>query len=496
MNSVNDFYKKNLKFQKFNRKINMPSVTMITNKEEATKAVEILMVHKNRFHAWDTETTGINPKEESPVGNGKIICLSCFIGPDVDFGNGPRLFIDNYDEDLVQVFKSYFENEKIFKVWHNYGFDRHILYNHGINVKGFGGDTMHMARMFDTSGLPGSFSLEKLTSTYSKDIIEIRDKYLDFFIKRINEDNSINEIQKKKKMHLIEIYKNFNGGSIKKIDMKTLFSKKKILKNGLEGKTMIMPEIEDLHTQEEYFSDWVKYSVLDTECTFYLRDTFQKYLQSLTTSSLSHFNPISSYIKNNYEYYLKYLREFGELLTDMEREGIKIDIQYLQKIQAQAETDLKLYENEFLDWVYSISPELYGLNAGSSQQVSQLLFAPCYKNAVGRNKEKYSNKRVLDNEEIEELEELEDFKVKTSSNKKKNMVEVLPITRSFKIDNTDLVPNEKGRILKKRELTITGLGLTPLSFTEKGVPQIDNITVKAMLKLEKNGKYLLLYFYL
>lgn len=41
------------------------------------------------------------------------------------------------------IFKEYFEDEKYKKIWHNYGFDRHIFYNHGIDVKGFGGDTMH-----------------------------------------------------------------------------------------------------------------------------------------------------------------------------------------------------------------------------------------------------------------------------------------------------------------------------------------------------------------
>ena len=62
----------------------------------------------------------------------------------MDFGNGPRIWIDNLDEceGTLDEFKDYFEDKNIKKVWHNYGFDRHVLYNHGIDVTGFGGDTM------------------------------------------------------------------------------------------------------------------------------------------------------------------------------------------------------------------------------------------------------------------------------------------------------------------------------------------------------------------
>jgi hypothetical protein len=30
------------------------------------------------------------------------------------------------------------------QVWHNYSFDRAMMWRHGIDVKGFGGDTIHM----------------------------------------------------------------------------------------------------------------------------------------------------------------------------------------------------------------------------------------------------------------------------------------------------------------------------------------------------------------
>ncbi len=69
----------------------------------------------------------MNPKIESPVGKGKILCASAFIGPEVDFGikwykylgNGPRLLIDNFGQnsDLINIFKEYFEDANVMKVW-------------------------------------------------------------------------------------------------------------------------------------------------------------------------------------------------------------------------------------------------------------------------------------------------------------------------------------------------------------------------------------------
>ena len=53
-------------------------------------------------------------------------------------------------EGVLWEFRDYFESYEIKKVWHNYSFDRHVLYNHNVNCMGFGGDTMHMARLWDT----------------------------------------------------------------------------------------------------------------------------------------------------------------------------------------------------------------------------------------------------------------------------------------------------------------------------------------------------------
>lgn len=170
-------------------------------------------------------------KENSPVGNGKIISAQAFCGPDVDFGNGPRLFIDNFGTNYenIQIFKEYFENSEYLKSWFNYGFDRHIFYNHGIDVQGFGGDSMQMARLVDPSRGPKSYSLSNLTIYYEKEIKRMKRD----IVSKIKETEGVSDEQK----HTLETYEKLFMQEDMKVNMKKIFSRRRILKNGQPGKT-------------------------------------------------------------------------------------------------------------------------------------------------------------------------------------------------------------------------------------------------------------------
>ena len=73
--------------------------------------------------------------------------------PDIDFGSGKgcALWIDTTAPNVLDELRGWFEDEKAHTVWHNYGFDRHIINSHGT--------PMHMARLWDASRLAG-YSLE------------------------------------------------------------------------------------------------------------------------------------------------------------------------------------------------------------------------------------------------------------------------------------------------------------------------------------------------
>jgi DNA polymerase-1 len=76
--------------------------------------------------------------------------------------------------------------------------------------------------------------------------------------------------------------------------------------------------------------------------------------------------------------YNKYWRPFGTVLTDIEREGIKINLAHVEKIKQQAIDDSKKKEQEFLSFVktFQDDPNIHLFNPSSSRQMQQLLHAP------------------------------------------------------------------------------------------------------------------------
>ena len=223
----------------------------------------------------------------------------------MDFGNGPRLFIDNYAdaEGILEEFKDYLEDETFKKVWHNYGFDGHVFFNHGIDVRGFGGDTQHMARLLDPSRLPGDYALSELSAIYEEEI----------------------ETTKRKMLEFMGLPSSVTESKIAKVSMKKSFAYYKRLKTGGVGKILHMPSVEELHTSSEFVRDWIEYATFDAEITYFLRETLALQLRSLRTDAEG--------LSNNLNLYLKYWRPFGELLTDMEREGFQIDLEHMKQIE-------------------------------------------------------------------------------------------------------------------------------------------------------------------
>jgi DNA polymerase-1 len=233
--------------------LKLPGITIVRTKEEARIVMKKLMSPESEmaWHACDTEVMDIDLKNVGPVGNGYVTCLSMYSGPNFDYGlgepPGTALWIDNLDDSfgVLQEFKDFFEDKRFKTVWHNYGFDRHVMWNEGIDVKGFGADTIHMARLLDTSraafGSGKGYSLEALT------------------------DDMLNRRKK---------------------PMKEIFGIPRLKKDGTPGSLIDLPKIEVMQRDPRFRAKWIVYSSYDAEGTYFLREVLQKKLEKKSWVSI------------------------------------------------------------------------------------------------------------------------------------------------------------------------------------------------------------------
>ena len=287
-------------------------VFCVTTVEDAKHAVAILNENlgtdeEPRYHALDTEVSHIDVTCQTPVGHGNVICFSVFAGPDVNFakpGEAKKslLWVDLLDKDNVRfhqeifdVFTPYLENDKAKKVWHNYSFDRHVVENHGIRLGGFAADTMHMARLWNTNRkLDGGYSLEALTS--DADVMADCGEML-----------SASETMMRAKL-----------------GMKKIFGKPKLKKDGTPGKTIELPPMEVIQTTEDSRDRWIEYAALDAMATWFLRESLEAKLRGISCDACPILSSKPQFKKSTtlWDFYTRYTRPFGNLLTQMERNGM------------------------------------------------------------------------------------------------------------------------------------------------------------------------------
>ncbi|XWS11201.1 hypothetical protein CRYUN_Cryun38cG0063800 [Craigia yunnanensis] len=317
-------------------------VLVVDNISAAKEVVQMLTTqYRHLVHACDTEVSKIDVKQETPVDHGEITCFSIYSGAGADFGNGKScIWVDVLDcggRDLLKEFTPFFKDQTIKKVWHNYSFDNHVIKNYGLDVSGFHADTMHMARLWDSSRRTmGGYSLEALTA--DKNVMH-RTKW------------------RKEEKELIG-----------KISIKTIFGKKKVKKDGSEGKMITIAPVEELQREERKL--WICYSALDAISTLRLYESLKNKLSSM--SWVFDGKPVSG--KSMYHFYEEYWQPFGELLVKMEREGMLVDRMYLAQLEKVAKAEQEIAANRFRTWASRYCDDAKYMNVGSDTQLRQLLY--------------------------------------------------------------------------------------------------------------------------
>ncbi|KAJ0790407.1 putative DNA-directed DNA polymerase [Helianthus annuus] len=295
--------------------------------------------YRHLVYACDTEVAAIDVKQETPVDHGEVICFSVYGGHEADFGNGKScIWVDVLDgggKKILDIFSRFFEDPNIKKVWHNYSFDNHVIENYGIKLSGFHADTMHMARLWDSSRrMSGGYSLEALTSD-SKGIMSGANL-------------------------------GPNEELIGKVSMKTIFGRKKFKKDGSEGKIVVIPPVEELQRVER--EPWVCYSALDSISTLKLYER----LKIKLSNRVWNFNGVTK--GNLFDFYEQYWRPFGELLVKMETEGVLVDRAHLMEIEKIAKVEQQIAADRFRNWASKLCPDAKFMNVGSDTQLRQLFF--------------------------------------------------------------------------------------------------------------------------
>ena len=82
---------------------------------------------------------------------------------------------------------------------------------------------------------------------------------------------------KKQSLHVYNTH--FNKKT--KMNVKDTFGFYKKLKNGEQGKVLLFPDIEEMHTDSQYVEKWIEYSCFDAEITYFLRESLAKKLCQL-----------------------------------------------------------------------------------------------------------------------------------------------------------------------------------------------------------------------
>ena len=321
-------------------------------------------------------------------------------------------------EQVLALFAPFFEDASIPKIWHNYSFDRHVLGNHGIDAKGFGGDTMHMARLLDSARgrVKGKgYSLESLSNDRAI-MGPLWEKAQDnLHAESSSASSALDESSAGSKKAPSPSPKKKGGSSSpadaaavaaaaaastpsgddsvtrSKTSMKALFGARKLKKDGTPGKVVVLPPVEELQGSPASRGKWIRYASLDARCTYWLGRALEGRLRAVPCSPDAAIRdatgfgaPIADPSNSGgapprqftmWDLYRNTWLPFGEILTDMEAEGVLVDREHLAGAELAATADRAAAVARFRAWASARVPGAAFMNVCSGPQIRQLLFS-------------------------------------------------------------------------------------------------------------------------
>eukprot|EP00736_Rhodelphis_marinus_P005719 Rmarinus@m.17135 len=308
-------------------------ISLVTTADQAHAAVQSLSKASSPHHACHVESSNIDIKKEHAMGKGRVACIAVYGGP------GTPLYLVRDYEPVLSVFKQFLEDERLKKVWHHYGVQRHVLENVGIFTKGFQGDVLHMGRMLNTS----LFTREN--RAFEIDPVELY---------HIMDEHKMSSPVAKAKWDRLWCAA---PTGIKYNDV--LFSLNKTPKIT----TSKIPPIEILQGAASFSPLWMLHVARKTALTWSLYDIFRKELDAeswvipwynlaIPISVRRSVDDFDTGFRGSsmFVLYNDVMKLFGELLTDVESHGIRLDQDVLADAHHRATSDLALAQERFQQW--------------------------------------------------------------------------------------------------------------------------------------------------
>jgi hypothetical protein len=323
---------------------------------------------------------------------------------------------------------------KLRKIWHNYGFDRHVLGNMGIACGGFAGDTLHLARLHDASRrFNGGFSLEALSSDRGLAALLRAD-----LLRAAGLPPHAASPSSSSSSSSLQLPFDEDDVSLPKRGMRERFGEARVKRDGDLAKVAVVQPMHLLHALARFRAEWVDYSALDAKATWNVHRALRAALlereahmdgdlrallrvdhvawsdsvdwarppvgvsaaaspeaawaaalraaagnggdglmQQQPPPAAAFLTPPPNAPRGRYtmwHFYEQYWLPFGRLLTDMEAAGVRVDRAHLAAGERRAREDQRQAEAVFRAWASRLVPGAAHMNISSGLQVRQLLF--------------------------------------------------------------------------------------------------------------------------
>ena len=134
---------------------------------------------------------------------------------------------------------------------------------------------------------------------------------------------------------------------------------------------MVLPDVVSLQVSPETRHRWIDYSSLDAQATWLLRESLECKLRNMSVEACRYLsaNPHFKTCSTMWDFYTQNWLPFGEILVDMERNGMLVDKEQLRVAETLATEHQKTSEDAFRSWAMQRCEDARYMNVGSGAQV-------------------------------------------------------------------------------------------------------------------------------